>query len=111
MGHHHIHDIVELDDGFQSHVCFCIGKITRAAGVAILMHPRHKKWAKRKIGKKINRIIAAYAPHAGYSKQDSTYCLKHSTRCVQTWSFGDSWRELMLGNVVNNLQAYVLGLD
>ena len=49
MGHHHIHDIVELDDGFQSHVCFGIGKITRAAGVAILMHPRHKKWAKRKV--------------------------------------------------------------
>ena len=52
---------------------------TRIAGVAILMHARHKKWAKRKvvlsekvlyvdvhIGKEKNRIIAAYAPHARY---------------------------------------------
>ena len=79
------HDIVELDDGVQSHVCFGIGKTTRAAGVAILMHARHKKWAKRKvvlservlyvdvqIGKIKIRIIAAYAPHAGYSEQDFT---------------------------------------
>ena len=77
------HDIIELDDGVHSHVCFGIGKTTRAAGVAILMHARHKKWAKRnvvlservlhvdvQIGKNKIRIIAAYAPHAGYSEQD-----------------------------------------
>ena len=77
------HDIIELDDGVQSHVCFGIGRKTSAAGVAILMHSRHKKWAKRnvvlservlyvdvQIGKNKIRIIAAYAPHAGYSEQD-----------------------------------------
>ena len=41
------HDIIELDDGVQSHICFGIGKKTGAAGVAILMHARHRKWAKR----------------------------------------------------------------
>ena len=73
------HDIVELDDGVQSHVCFGIGRKTIAAGVAILMHVWHKKWAKRnvvlsegawyvdvQIGKEKLRIIAAFAPHAGY---------------------------------------------
>ena len=77
------HDIIELDDGVQSHICFGIGSKTIAAGVAILMHARHKKWAKRnvvlservlyvdvQIGKNKIRIIAAYAPHAGYSEQD-----------------------------------------
>ena len=59
------------------------GKATNAAGVAILMHARHTKWAKRnvalsegalyvdvQIGKNKIRIIAAFAPHAGYSEQD-----------------------------------------
>ena len=77
------HDIIALDDGVQSHICFGIGTKTIAAGVAILMHARHKKWAKRnvvlservlyvdvQIGKNKIRIIAAYAPHAGYSEQD-----------------------------------------
>ena len=77
------HDIVELADGVQSHVCFGIGRKTIAAGVAILMHVWHKKWAKRnvvlsegalyvdvQIGKEKLRIIAAFAPHAGYSQQD-----------------------------------------
>ena len=41
------HDIVELDDGVQSHVCFGIRRKTNAARGAILMHVRHKKWAKR----------------------------------------------------------------
>ena len=98
MGRHHIqrsHDIIELDDGVQSHMCFGIGKKTSAAGVAILMHVRHKKWAKRnvvlservlyvdvQIGKNKIRIIAAYAPHAGYSEQDfaiffSNCCIVH----------------------------------
>ena len=40
------HDIVGLDHGFQSHVCFGIGKKTHAAGVVILMHARHRKRAK-----------------------------------------------------------------
>ena len=43
------HDIVELDDGGQSHVCLGIRKKINAAGVAILMHARHKKWAKRNV--------------------------------------------------------------
>ena len=43
------HDIVEPNDRFQSHVCFGIGKETRAAGVAILMHAQHKKSEKRKV--------------------------------------------------------------
>ena len=44
------HDIIELDDGVQSHICFGIGKKNKMRqGVAILMHARHKKWAKRNV--------------------------------------------------------------
>ena len=32
------HDIIELDDGVQSHICFSIGQKIPATGVAILMH-------------------------------------------------------------------------
>lgn len=76
------HDIVELDDGVHSHMCFGIGRQTSAAGVAILLHARHKKRIKQnvvlservlyvdvEVARKKIRIIAAYAPHAGYSEQ------------------------------------------
>ena len=87
------HDIVELDDGVQSHVCFGKGRKANAANVAILMHVRHNKWAKRnvvlsarafyvdvQIGKEKLRIIAAFAPHASHSDQDFANIFKQLYR-------------------------------
>ena len=106
------HDIVELDDGVHSHMCFGIGKQTSAAGVAILLHARHKKRVKQnvvlservlyvdvEVARKKLRIIAAYAPHAGYSEQDFANFLEQLHSAIHG-AYKDG-RQVILGGDLN----------
>lgn len=77
------HHIVELQQSTSTHICFGTGLPTISAGVAILVHARHRHTITdvkisstrvmhldMRIGCHDLRIIAAYAPHAGYSHEE-----------------------------------------